>query len=378
MNEYDASERLYGDISIHTFCISKKMSYKDYSDLYGWLKELHDENPLKESAAYLPKSHAAIQVEKGIRIKLSNSGKICNAQFIIDPLLVVCKEETDYKKIMPYDKKFFWDMINAVNDFFMHWDIPLTFDECSLVRVDLCMNLEMGKDFDIPKFIHYLRLTPCNEEYRQELFGQAEAEEIFYKAANTKEALVVYAKSLQQQRCYEVRDDGSNIMRIELQQFNKRLIDYRNIIKEKTGRDISTSELLEFVLDSAPDLMEWQVDRILPTGAYINDAELNMEMMMATGKYRMNTLMKVHDLMREVNSSFRGNAIWEREHYQSVLDWSDRKYRKVMNILNDLEIAPVTLAQDDCVERIESLSKMVKIGKDLFLKKQMFASDGQK
>jgi hypothetical protein len=49
-----------------------------------------------------------------------------------------------------------------------------------------------------------------------------------------------------------------------------------------------------------------------------------------------------------------------------------------MNILNDLEIAPVTLAQDDCVERIESLSKMVKIGKDMFLKKQMLASDGQK
>ena len=187
---------LLGDISIHTFSLYHTLRYEDYQNIFYHLKNADRDGlwPDKCPSFFYPLP--TLQVEKGLRVQLHNQ-TVCSINIIVSPLLLVQKQEDDYKRIAPADPAFWNNVYGALCDAFMQWEFSFDVYECSLSRADLCMNLEMGPEFDIPTYIHYLKRTPCKKGYVLQSFDDPEKDMYSYKVQNTMQALAVYAKSAQ-------------------------------------------------------------------------------------------------------------------------------------------------------------------------------------
>ena len=250
---------LLGDISIHTFSLYHTLRYEDYQNIFYHLKNADRDGlwPDKCPSFFYPLP--TLQVEKGLRVQLHNQ-TVCSINIIVSPLLLVQKQEDDYRRIAPADPAFWNNVYGALCDVFMQWEFSFDVYECSLSRADLCMNLEMGPEFNIPTYIHYLKRTPCKKGYVLQSFDDPEKDMYSYKVQNTMQALAVYAKSAQQESCFDALPDGSNILRMELQMENKK-------IGKIYGCRPTWNTLLCLVSD-APALMEDDIRSILPTGDY--------------------------------------------------------------------------------------------------------------
>ncbi len=341
---------LLGDISIHTFSLYHTLRYEDYQNIFYHLKNADRDGlwPDKCPSFFYPLP--TLQVEKGLRVQLHNQ-TVCSINIIVSPLLLVQKQEDDYRRIAPADPAFWNNVYGALCDVFMQWEFSFDVYECSLSRADLCMNLEMGPEFNIPTYIHYLKRTPCKKGYVLQSFDDPEKDMYSYKVQNTMQALAVYAKSAQQESCFDALPDGSNILRMELQMENKK-------IGKIYGCRPTWNTLLCLVSD-APALMEDDIRSILPTGDY----RTSRDAYQAIDDSDLRT--KVKDELRELIQQY-SKAQNQAEQIKISKDYiaekSQKKFDKRMYALNNLNIAPICLDDGDKIDYLPSLYNLTQEG----------------
>lgn len=150
---------LLGDISIHTFSLYHTLKYEEYLNIFQQLEESNCDRSWSDEYLFSSSFPPIFQIEKGLRIQLRNY-KVCSINIIVSPLLLVQKDEQDYKKIAPADSSFWNAAYDSLLESFRQWEFPFEPCECALSRADPCMNLEMGPEFDIPTYLYYLKHTP--------------------------------------------------------------------------------------------------------------------------------------------------------------------------------------------------------------------------
>ena len=346
-----SNPKLLGDISIHTFSFYQTLCYKEYQDIFRQLKgyDRDDLWPDKCPSSFFY-SLPTLQVEKGLRVQLRNQ-TVCSINIIVSPLLLIQKQEGDYKQIAPADPEFWNAVYGALDDAFMQWEFPFSLYDCSLSRADLCMNLEMGPEFDIPTYIRYLKRTPCKAGYVLQSFDDPEKDMYSYKVQNTMQALAVYAKSAQQESCFDALPDGSNILRMELQMENKK-------IGKIYGCRPTWNTLLCLVSD-APALMEDDIRSILPTGDY----RTSRDAYQAIDDSDLRT--KVKDELRELIQQYseaKSHAEQAEISREYIAANSKKKFSKRMYALDNLNIAPICLDEGENVDYLPSLHNLTQEG----------------
>lgn len=340
--------KLLGDISIHTFSLYHTLCYEDYQNIFYQLKKADRDclwpDKCPSSFFYSPPT---LQVEKGLRVQLRNQ-TVCSINIIVSPLLLVQKQENDYKLIAPADPAFWNDVYGALCDAFMQWEFPFDVYECSLSRADLCMNLEMGPEFDIPTYLYYLKRTPCKEGYILQSFDDPEKDMYSYKVQNTMQALAVYAKSAQQESCFDALPDGSNILRIELQL--------------KIGKTYASPPAWEALLNlvaHAPEAILKGIHLILPTGDYRTGDDAHQII------YNSDRRTKVKNELWELIHQY-SKAQDQTERVKIFKDYiaekSQKKFDKRMYALNNLNIAPICLDDGEEIDSLPSLYNLAQEG----------------
>ena len=342
---------LIGDISIHTFSLYHTLKYEEYWHVFDRLKEAdrNDLWPDKCPSSFFY-SLPTPQVEKGLRIQLRNQ-TVCSINIIVSPLLLVQKQEGDYKKIAPADPVFWDNVCSALCDAFMRWEFPFDVYECSLSRADPCMNLEMGPEFDIPTYLHYLKRTPCKDGYVLQSFDDPEEDMYSYKVKNTMQALAVYAKSAQQENCFGASPDGSNILRIELQLENKKI--------GKVYDGPPAWDALLNLVGHAPQLILDGIRLILPTGDYHTSGDAYQVI------YNSDRRGKVKDELWELMQKYSDSQSQEEQFaiakaYMNAT--SPKKFGKRMCCFNELNIAPFCLPGGENVSSLPSLYHLAQEG----------------
>ena len=341
---------LLGDISIHTFSLYHTLKYKEYLNIFQQLEESNCDSSWSDeylfSSSFLP----IFQIEKGLRIQLRNY-KVCSINIIVSPLLLVQKDEQDYKKIAPADSSFWNAAYDSLLESFRQWEFPFEPCECALSRADPCMNLEMGPEFDIPTYLHYLKHTPCKEGYILQSFGDPQKDKYSYKVKNTMQALAVYAKSAQQESCFDALPDGSNILRMELQMENKK-------IGKIYGCRPTWNTLLCLVSD-APALMENDIRSILPTGDYRTSRDAYQAIDASDRRTKVKN--ELWDLIQQYSKA-QNQAEQIKISKDYIAEKSQKKFDKRMYALNNLNIAPVCLDNGEEINYLPSLYKLTQEG----------------
>ena len=342
---------LLGDISIHTFSLYHTLRYEDYQNIFYHLKNADRDSlwPDKCPSSFFY-SLPTLQVEKGLRVQLHNQ-TVCSINIIVSPLLLVQKQEDDYRRIAPADPAFWNNVYGALCDAFMQWEFSFDVYECSLSRADLCMNLEMGPEFDIPTYIHYLKRTPCKKGYVLQSFDDPEKDMYSYKVQNTMQALAVYAKSAQQESCFDALPDGSNILRMELQMENKK-------IGKIYGCRPTWNTLLCLVSD-APALMENDIRSILPTGDYRTSRDAYQAIDASDRRTKVKN--ELWDLIQQYSKA-QNQAEQIKISKDYIAEKSQKKFDKRMYALNNLNIAPVCLDNGEEINYLPSLYKLTQEG----------------
>lgn len=213
------------------------------------------------------------------------------------------------------------------------------------------MNLEMGPEFDIPTYLYYLKHTPCKEGYILQSFGDPQKDKYSYKVKNTMQALAVYAKSAQQESCFDALPDGSNILRIELQLKNKKI--------GKTYAGPPAWEALLNLVANAPTIIEKGIQLILPTGDYHTSDDAYQVL------YNSDCRTKVKNELWELIQQY-SKAQNQAEQIKISKDYiaekSQKKFDKRMYALNNLNIAPVCLDNGDKIDYLPSLYNLTQEG----------------
>ena len=341
---------LIGDISLHTFSLYHTLKYEEYRRMFDRMKEA-DRNDLWPDACpgyfyHLP----TLQLEKGLRVQLRNQ-TVCSMQAIVSPLLLVRKQEEDYKNIAPADPAFWNTLYAALSDAFLRWEFPFEPCDCTLSRADPCMNLEMGPDFNIPYFLDCLKHTPCREGYTLQSFGDPQSDMLFYKMANTMQALAVYAKTVQQEVLFGVLPNGSNRLRIEVQMKNKKI--------GKIYDGPPTWNTLLKLVAHAPQLILDDICLILPTGDYRTRADAYQMI------YNSDRRGKVKDELWELMQKYSAAQSQEEQFAiaKAYMDaTSPKKFGKRMCCFNELNIAPVYLPDGANVSFLPSLYHLAQKG----------------
>ena len=350
MELFPTYPKLIGDISIHTFSLYHTLHYKEYNDIFEHLKKV-DYNglwPEECPASYI--SLPMLEIEKGLRVQLRNH-TVCSINVIVSPLLLVQKQEDDYRRIAPADPAFWNNVYGALCDAFMQWEFPFDVYECSLSRADVCMNLEMGPEFDISTYIHYLKHTPCKEGYILQSFGDPQKDKYSYKVKNTMQALAVYAKSAQQESCFDALPDGSNILRMELQMENRKI--------GKTYAGPPAWEALLNLVAHAPEAILKGIHLILPTGDY----RTSRDAYQAIDDSDLRT--KVKDELRELIQQYseaKSHAEQAEISREYIAANSKKKFSKRMYALNNLNIAPIYLDDEEEIDSLPSLYNLAQEG----------------
>ena len=341
---------LLGDISIHTFSLYHTLRYEDYQNIFYHLKNADRDGlwPDKCPSFFYPLP--TLQVEKGLRVQLHNQ-TVCSINIIVSPLLLVQKQEDDYRRIAPADPAFWNNVYGALCDAFMQWEFSFDVYECSLSRADLCMNLEMGPEFDIPTYIHYLKRTPCKKGYVLQSFDDPEKDMYSYKVQNTMQALAVYAKSAQQESCFDALPDGSKILRMELQMENRKI--------GKTYAGPPAWEALLNLVAHAPEAILKGIHLILPTGDY----RTSRDAYQAIDDSDLRT--KVKDELRELIQQYseaKSHAEQAEISREYIAANSKKKFSKRMYALNNLNIAPIYLDDEEEIDSLPSLYNLAQEG----------------
>ena len=233
----------------------------------------------------------------------------------------------------------------------MQWEFSFDVYECSLSRADLCMNLEMGPEFDIPTYIHYLKRTPCKKGYVLQSFDDPEKDMYSYKVQNTMQALAVYAKSAQQESCFDALPDGSNILRMELQMENKKI--------GKIYDCRPTWNTLLCLVSDAPALMEDDIRSILPTGDYRTSRDAYQAIDASDRRTKVKN--ELWDLIQQYSKA-KNQAEQIKISKDYIAEKSQKKFDKRMYALNNLNIAPVCLDNGEEINYLPSLYKLTQEG----------------
>ena len=350
---------LTGDISVHTFSLYHILKYEDYRRMFDRMKEA-DRNDLWPDMCpgyfyHLP----TLQLEKGLRVQLHNQ-TVCSIQTIVSPLLLVRKQEEDYKSIAPADPAFWNAVYAALSDAFLQWEFPFEPCDCTLSRADPCMNLEMGPEFDIPYFLHCLKHTPCAEGYTLHSFGNPQSDMLSYKIANTMQALAVYAKTAHQAMLFDALPNGSNRLRIEVQMKNKK-------IGKVYAAPPAWDTLLNLVAH-APQLILDGIRLILPTGDYRTSGDAYQVI------YNSDRRGKVKDELWELMQKYSATQSQEEQFAisKAYMDAaSPKKFGKRMYCFNELNIAPVCLPDGANVSSLPSLYHLAQEGVRQFEEKKL-------
>lgn len=341
---------LLGDISIHTFSLYHTLKYEEYLNIFQQLEESNCDRSWSDEYLFSSSFPPIFQIEKGLRIQLRNY-KVCSINIIVSPLLLVQKDEQDYKKIAPADSSFWNAAYDSLLESFRQWEFPFEPCECALSRADPCMNLEMGPEFDIPTYLYYLKHTPCKEGYILQSFGDPQKDKYSYKVKNTMQALAVYAKSAQQESCFDALPDGSNILRMELQMENKK-------IGKIYGCRPTWNTLLCLVPD-APALMEDDIRSILPTGDYRTGNDVYQ--IIYNSDRRIKVKNELWDLIQQYSKA-QNQAEQIKISKDYIAEKSQKKFDKRMYALNNLNIAPVCLDNGDKIDYLPSLYNLTQEG----------------
>lgn len=271
------------DPSVHTFEMFCPITFKDFRDIFYTVKDFdneHEKQVLPDIAPTEWFSSKMIETIPGMRVQLSNYiPRSCGIKIAINPLLLVYSylgiDDMDYASIIPPTKEY-WELLMTA--------IPRTLDDLNMIhldkwhlsRIDPCVNIEMGDDFDIELLIECLKRSVQRKIVKIDGFKCDKlADTLSFKAFNKSMSLTIYDKSKQLDL-----QDGSNILRIESQLYPdkiRRIItNYDPLLFERCNSDIQfTMEKVKCIIQNSEDIIRNSVNYFLPPGDFYNEILLD-------------------------------------------------------------------------------------------------------
>ena len=165
------------------------------------------------------------------------------------------------------------------------------------------------------------------------------------------QALAVYAKSAQQESCFDALPDGSNILRMELQMENRKI--------GKTYAGPPAWEALLNLVAHAPEAILKGIHLILPTGDYRTSRDAYQAI--DDSDRRTKVKNELWDLIQQYSKA-QNQAEQIKISKDYIAEKSQKKFDKRMYALNNLNIAPVCLDDGEKIDYLPSLYKLTQEG----------------
>lgn len=294
--EFIRDVKLYNRPGIHTFSDTIKVSKGTFINFFAKVKFLVER--LSNSSAYYANLYdtqyrimkipdmsvrggrmfGRVYIEHGIGTELSFHNDECFIRLIMNPTLMLESRKPgfsastyNYMRIAHSDDTDYDELSEVIENFFRKWEIPefmhkyVTFN-----RADICMDIDMA-DFDIAKYIYYLRLVPKNNlSFRDMKFDDPDEYARHLLLYNSSQrAFSVYDKIYEEFENYNAVIDG-NIMRIK---FHLKSPHSTNLMKELNGmmatHCTSIIDMVSMLNLLAPIILPGAFDSLFPSGDFI-------------------------------------------------------------------------------------------------------------
>ena len=384
----DKKYELIGNITIHTYEITKKVSMLMFSKIYNKLRafiydrSLHDSyfDQLKESypANFLKpyskptdtskssgrkryrlidstnrfRFFPSINIAYGIRMRLSYFNNIGMIKLIINPALLVAASEPDfnpdtydYTQIAKRDPEF-WERVDELIDQFSNsWGITKAGDRWSLTRVDITANIRIGNHISIPRMIHYYKRSIKRDSYKNVKFPSRSMNNHIFECKNTAQHFTIYDKTYEQYIRYN-RSHSYKIMRLEYKMQVKRLFTLREFLKRSNilpyQPDMATT--LSVLASIAPVIMYSAICNIFKPGDIYSIKAIDKKLKRDT-KCKPSTKRRISMFIDLLSDTLDDDIPKIISKYKNT--FGIYRYNYIMRYLSEKGISPIALKRWD-------------------------------
>ena len=247
--------------SIHTYELRKYISYSEYiayrdfffTDCEGKYR-VYDDGYSVNVCKF---------ADKGVRLKLINTGYIQFVSVIVNPMQVIC--HNNLTELIKSKQELVIAVTGANYLLTEYLGKDFDIDRLQLCRIDFCVNVRLDSKKQVKSYIKLAYKTGGKKGYR--VVGRKNKQinkETGFKAENNQAgtALSIYSKEDQLEDINKPSEDAAKILRIEFQLTKKSTVDkYTYGIK-------SNREKLCVCFDNSEECIHKILDKTIPHGRY--------------------------------------------------------------------------------------------------------------
>jgi hypothetical protein len=326
--------------SMHTFELTKELTYEDYRRIKNsvYERELPDCYELKPDVFYIGTFH-----DSGINVYMHSYknfppsiSAIINFKYL--------GGIGDATEIFTYGDDGVRSSIKLANMSLSVIDEMLQFNNMTLNRVDLCVNVELEDADETQSILRLIKKTRVPQKYTLRSFKDKDVDKRSFCIYNGSVAFKVYDKIFQVfHEGYDKYCDKLNpnrgLLRFELTLERRKI----NEIAERSGINNETEILLDYLCANSELIMKNYICMLFPSGSYCRYgiAEKIIEKCPKKKKLRKRMLyflIKVSEC-KSINRAMELTA--------EKFDLNYKKIYKVLDSFEEIGLNPVTLKNSD-------------------------------
>lgn len=326
--------------SFHTFQLTKSLNPEEYRDIKD---TIFSHAKIKKYRAYSENGCIISEQYKrlGVLIKLYDNGlKPPHIELRVNPRFVC--EDYDYLGIFLCTQANVETVKNSIDEILFSIHCPYRFDEMTLSRIDLCVNLELDDSVVSDLYLRCVRKCFVPNPFVRVRFPSVEKEKNkhSFRAVSSESDFTIYDKLFQARDERLLEDDRSYpsaLIRFEVAL--KRPAILRQLKQFFHDAIPSNSDLLgHFGLQSKLILQKYISD-FFPNGYYLTYQEAKK--MILSSQHKCKIRMRMLSLLENVRfCDHLNNAIAQ---LKSEFKLTDYQIRVVLKAFNELDLNPVTL-----------------------------------
>lgn len=333
--------------SYHTFEMTKKIDFNEYRyirNTFHKINGMYKGRIYQKGKSYISEQFGSV----GVNMYLLRS-KNLPTYFIlkVNPLFLIAKK--NYFSIFTSNIENIVKVRDEINNILDVIGANFRFEDMSISRIDLCVNLEMDSSEIIDAYMRLFKKCqiPCGyilDKFSKEKENYKEINKHSLHASSTNTIINIYDKSFQvKEENLDLNQENyiDNMLRVEIGLMRPAI--YQIMQKYEGGiNQLSNIDLLEFMGKYSKMLIEEYLLKFLTPGVYIPYSEV--EKIIQKTDYEKKIKIRMRKFLEKVSECKNMNAAIKQIEEEYSLTKKQTDY--ILSNFNDLGINPITLKND--------------------------------